>query len=602
MLDELKSEVVQAIKRKIRTLLTIKVTVPVIAFGLIIITVLGMFMAGGDSNGDGVDDEEENYGTDGMSSTSSAGFEQLVRWNAYMEHGIDIAKYTGDSYEFLADGYGGVAILGLDTRWFSDHFVKLGYSTSVGSKVPRDIVESYYREVIKSMYEEVKAKVTSSGCNMTEYQLYALTARRYNWGKIGENTISSYKSYWNQSRDDKYSQRIKQGDYSHKLYSQCLCEPSNGGVLTRRRKEEWDLFQCGYFSLIDEWYTEPTAVAGDASGILASAEKIHKYMEDNKYIYSLNTAQLASTFESSKTYKATCCASYVSWVLLDAGLINTCSHNAGGVADILSANSKFEKIQAKSLSDLKAGDILVYASGSVRKHTEIYAGNGTIYNAGYEGTSGTAGGVRGSAPASMNTGYLTSYTTYAFRLKAQSKTEPASVSQGGYSAIHTSGITGKKFKEFKQNSQGYNYPAIPSNCSWSSECGTVSTIIIGSGYDNKVSIKTAADLLYSTSGHTDIYGYMTKMTGKSTTISGTGVNDVTKMLKNGYVGIIHNPGYSSRGHYVAIIDISSDGKKVYIANPDVYGSATGGNNGATKNGWNDISTVCNAIDFAVWVK
>ena len=372
--------------------------------------------------------------------------------------------------------------------------------------------------------------------------------------------------------------------------------------MTGRRKEEWDLFQCGYFSLIDEWYVKPSTVSGNASGILASAEKIHKYMEDNKYVYSLDTSQLASTFEGSKKFKATCCASYVSWVLLDAGLIDTCSHNAGGVADILTANSKFEKIQARSLSDLKAGDILVYASGSTRKHTEIYAGNGTIYNAGYEGTSGTAGGVRGSAPASMSTSYLTSYTTYAFRLKAQSKTETASVSQGGYSAIHTSGITGKKFKEFKQNAQGYSYPSIPSNCSWSSECGTVSTIIIGSGYNNSVSIQTAADLLKSTGGSTSITGYITTMTGKSTTNSGTGVNAVAKMLKNGYVGVIHNPGYSSRGHYVAIIDISSDGKKVYIANPDVYGSATGGNNGATKNGWNDISTVCNAIDYAVWIK
>lgn len=313
---------------------------------------------------------------------SSSGFEQLVRWNAYMEHGIDLATYTGDYFEFLSDGFGGVAILGLDTRWYSDHFIKLGYSTSVGSKVPRDVVESYYREVIQGMYDEVKAQVVSGGCNMTEYQLYALTARRYNWGQIGSSTVDAYKRYWNQSRDDKLSQRIKHGDYSHSLYSQCMWYPDNGGVLTGRRKEEWDLFQCGYFSLIDEWYTEDSYISGDSGDILAVAEEMHTYFEKHGYSYD---GAYAQTFEGSKQYRAAVCATYVSWVLQKCGYIKDSEHydDCGTEQDIFRQYKWTEiKVSDGSTNQLRPGDIVIYCYGATRWHTDIYVGNGKKLNAG----------------------------------------------------------------------------------------------------------------------------------------------------------------------------------------------------------------------------
>ena len=81
------------------------------------------------------------------------------------------------------------------------------------------------------------------------------------------------------------------------------------------------------------------------------------------------------------------------------------------------------------------------------------------------------------------------------------------------------------------------------------------------------------------------------------------VSSMTKHLKKGDVAVIHNPGYSGNGHYLALLDISKDGKEVYISNPDVYGGKTGGYNGATKQGWNSISKVCSALNETVdWVK
>ncbi len=597
--NKAKNTIKQGVKKAFKALLKTpygKIALGIIAISILIIIIITAII--GNSETDTSSSDSDMY------TSSDEGFEQLVRWNGYMEHGVDIAKYNKDYYEFLSDGYGGVAILGLDTRWFSDHFVKLGYSTSVGSKVPKDVVEDYYREVLRDMYEEVKANVTSNGCNMTEYQLYALTARRYNWGKIGSNTVDSYKKYWKQSRDDKLSQKIKHGDYTHKLYSECLWYPDNDGVLTGRRKEEWDLFQCGYFSLIDEWYVEPSASGG--GDIIKTAEKIHKYMEDHDYVYN---GVYASTFEGSKKYKACVCASFVSWVLIDCGYINTCYHDCGNLDNLLAANSKFERInKVKKVSQLKAGDILIYedywSGGYGRVHTEIYAGNNTIYNAGSTNALQRENPYYKDMQAELNRRPV----TRVYRLKESAKTyksgsQYVGISSGGYNAIYTSSITGKKYKEFKQNSQGYNYPSIPSNCSWSSECGTVSTLIVGSGYNSKLTLKDAADRLYATGGSTSIDGYTAYFTGKNVEHSyGASVSSMTERLKKGYVGVIHNPGYSARGHYLALLDISKDGKQVYISNPDVYGSASGGNNGATKEGWNSISAVCNAIDYVAWVK
>lgn len=109
--------------------------------------------------------------------------------------------------------------------------------------------------------------------------------------------------------------------------------------------------------------------------ILQCAESIHSYMEKNKYTYSTDPTKLASTFEQSKSYKVTCCATYVSWVLKEAGYINETIHGANSLASTLQSKYKFKKIDK---NQLQAGDIMV-SNG----HIQIYAGNGQIYNAGY---------------------------------------------------------------------------------------------------------------------------------------------------------------------------------------------------------------------------
>lgn len=56
------------------------------------------------------------------------------------------------------------------------------------------------------------------------------------------------------------------------------------------------------------------------------------------------------------------------------------------------------------------------------------------------------------------------------------------------------------------------------------------------------------------------------------------------LLSAGCVAVVHDPGYSPNGHYMAILDINEDKTKIYISNPDINGSPI-------KNGWNPISVL-----------
>lgn len=166
--------------------------------------------------------------------------------------------------------------------------------------------------------------------------------------------------------------------------------------LEKRRKSEWTLFQTGYYDVLGIKYQEGGA-------ILEIADDIHRYMEQNRYTYCVyfnnsyeecsNSSQcgLNTTFEASKTgYHHSCCATFVSWVLQDAGYLSDGEHRdgAGKLKDLLISKGW---IVINNTSELEPGDVLYYSG-----HIEIYAGDGKVYNAG----SGNA--IRGASPASKN--------------------------------------------------------------------------------------------------------------------------------------------------------------------------------------------------------
>lgn len=168
--------------------------------------------------------------------------------------------------------------------------------------------------------------------------------------------------------------------------------------------------------------------------------------------------------------------------------------------------------------------------------------------------------------------------------------EIASIDNGGYESIYTSQTTGRQFKEFKQNAD-YDYPEV-TDTYWGQECGSVSTGIVGSGYKS-MTMQDIADELNAHGGWSYLSDFLSDFTGQNVTEgSVSSVEDLANKLASGCVAVIHDYGYSSRGHYLALLDINSDRTEVYVSNPDIYGPGVDG----MSQGWNSIDFVYNAIE------
>ena len=96
----------------------------------------------------------------------------------------------------------------------------MGYDTSEGALIPVAIVDEIEREEIQYVKDEVRKKTAS--LNLTEYQIYALMSRCYNYGVVGgleratgqfiypsnETFVSAYNKYYKGINNDDYFRRL----------------------------------------------------------------------------------------------------------------------------------------------------------------------------------------------------------------------------------------------------------------------------------------------------------------------------------------------------------------------------------------------------------
>ena len=87
------------------------------------------------------------------------------------------------------------------------------------------------------------------------------------------------------------------------------------------------------------------------------------------------------------------------------------------------------------------------------------------------------------------------------------KIEKCDPNNGGYEAVFTSGTTGRQFKEYRQNIPGWNskYNISGVNCQWTSECGLVSCMIVGSGYSQDANFENATNILVNELGGSTVH-------------------------------------------------------------------------------------------------
>ena len=175
------------------------------------------------------------------------------------------------------------------------------------------------------------------------------------------------------------------------------------------------------------------------------------------------------------------------------------------------------------------------------------------------------------------------------------------VNADGYESIFTSGTTGRQFKEYRQNIPNWEakYPIqhlASTNRGWPGECGTVSTIILGSGYSANATFADITRKMESTGGGTLIDSWTKEYTGQDISWEHSySQSDIANKLSNGYVGILHSTSSlvsSSGTHYMVLLDISSDKSKVYLSNPWM---------GSNYQGWITFDMLYNIFESVGWV-
>lgn len=251
----------------------------------------------------------------------------------------------------------------------ADIFAKYGIDVrtlKTGDLVPVDIVESAYAEVLKKFQDKVESTLSRHGIILSQNQIDALVNVCYKYGNIN----SFPEAYFN-SLD-------ANGNVNPELIRRNYAPFNYSSTVNDRKYANWLLFTEGKY--IDRAGNEIISIGGT---FLECAKMIHDYMAQNMYVYYTQISQLASSFEASKSKRATCCATYISWALEEAGYP---IRHVNGCGALESELRSIGWTKITSYSELMAGDIVFMdtnkKTASKIDHVQLYIGGGAWYNAG----------------------------------------------------------------------------------------------------------------------------------------------------------------------------------------------------------------------------
>lgn len=358
---------------------------------------------------------------------------------------------------------------------------------------------------------------------------------------------------------------------------------------------------------------------GEGNGNMAAAAKsLVEKIGNHKVKYG--QARDAGNGFSTSTYV---CTRFVEEVIYNASNHKKNYESAGRVNDLgraLLSDNNFECVYYKKMNTsdteindknintnknlgdiLKPGDIVgTYSDSTDYQHVMVYVGDNKYANMAdsiwdvctftYPPATVKAKYVfrmKGSGSSSENENSSESDSSNSTSKGKGKVISTSDVNSTGYTGIYESSITGRKFKEYKQNVNSFvnKYDISSVNCKWGSECGTVASIIIGSGYNNKANFSDVSKKLISAKGISQ-YGPWLREYANSAEVkyySSPSYSQIIKSVKEGCVVMFRVSNYIGNGHWMTVLD--AKGKdEVYLSNPDTYGVS----NSTSKNlksGW-----------------
>lgn len=242
-------------------------------------------------------DIDDFFVTDMNNVSSGNSMQQFLQFLHSWEGGGTIYKDAQgvDCYKVQSDGGEGSAVgYGVDIGTHGNRLRLLGYDTSIDSLIPVEIVDEIEKESIQKSIDNIKMK--TSELDLTEYQIYALVSRCYNYGDTGgleqatkmykypsnETFVSAYKKYYANINNDDYFGDYTKTDFNNGLFTSYMTwldyveSGTHPAGWEYRRKSEWSLFQTGYFGYdlkhgsghgIDEYCTSAGAVTDFTNNI-----------------------------------------------------------------------------------------------------------------------------------------------------------------------------------------------------------------------------------------------------------------------------------------------------------------------------------------------
>ena len=295
--------------------------------------------------------------------------------------------------------------------------------------IEKELVDSIGSETAESYYQSVKT--ATSGLELSEQQLFALTAISYNFGHLPTRNGYTFKEVyeegagrysinsWQHNRYiwDNWWSYLGGGQPGHIPARDAAFETYVKGVFDFSDSDAGEVFSRKYYiyytqEQLDRFdyapdkpvtrtssnereiltYEEKSIFGVGAGNILEAAERIHSVYETEKWTYSVGSDLYFGNINLSlnNPNKVTCCATFVSATLYLSGLvseeeINSISYNSSTAIYryLKTLDGRFMEIE--SFEDLEPGDIVFMTSEDVPDgigHTQIYAGNNTWYNAG----------------------------------------------------------------------------------------------------------------------------------------------------------------------------------------------------------------------------
>ena len=136
--------------------------------------------------------------------------------------------------------------------------------------------------------------------------------------------------------------------------------------------------------------SETGVSGGSAQGVIDGAKKVHTVYEQNGWAYYNSLSELKwndINYSTNNPSKKTCCATFVGSAFYVGGVFTESEinqYNYNHVDGISSLCSDHGWTKITDYSQLEAGDVVIMSEygGTAPGHVQIYAGNGTWYNAG----------------------------------------------------------------------------------------------------------------------------------------------------------------------------------------------------------------------------